>query len=90
MHFSLLSGQEYTAPGLFIANLVDNQPDTMPIAAGRRRCRASRRRPHRPITAKRILDQGVGTVGRYVHGDERAEQLYQDLPTGGEERDKLN
>ena len=31
VHFSLLSGQEYTTPGLFIANLVDNQPDTMPI-----------------------------------------------------------
>jgi hypothetical protein len=31
VHFSLLSGQEYTTPGLFIANPVDNQPDTMPI-----------------------------------------------------------
>jgi len=31
MHFSLLSGQENTTPGLFIANLVDNQPDAMPI-----------------------------------------------------------
>jgi beta-lactamase superfamily II metal-dependent hydrolase len=33
MHFSELSGQEYTVPGLFIANEVDNQPATMPIAA---------------------------------------------------------
>lgn len=32
MHFSLLSGQEYTAPGLFIANGVDDQPSAMPIA----------------------------------------------------------
>jgi competence protein ComEC len=32
MHFSLLSGQEYTAPGLFIANDVDAQGSTMPIA----------------------------------------------------------
>jgi competence protein ComEC len=31
VHFSLLSGQEYTTPGLFIANQVDNQPDTVPI-----------------------------------------------------------
>jgi len=31
VHFSLLSGQEYTTPGLFIANHADNQPDTMPI-----------------------------------------------------------
>ena len=33
MHFSTLSGQEHTAPGLFIANIVDDQADTMPIAA---------------------------------------------------------
>jgi len=32
IHFSVLSGQEYTVPGLFIANLVDDQPGTMPIA----------------------------------------------------------
>jgi len=32
MHFSLLSGQEYTVPGAFIANLVDEQGPTMPIA----------------------------------------------------------
>ena len=31
MHFSLLSGQEYTSPGMFIANMVDNQPSAMPI-----------------------------------------------------------
>jgi competence protein ComEC len=33
MHFSQLSGQEYTVPGLFIANEVDDQPAAMPIAA---------------------------------------------------------
>jgi beta-lactamase superfamily II metal-dependent hydrolase len=32
MHFSQLSGQEYTVPGLFIANLVDDPPAEMPIA----------------------------------------------------------
>ena len=32
LHFSLLSGQEYTVPGLFIANLIDSQPDSMPLA----------------------------------------------------------
>jgi beta-lactamase superfamily II metal-dependent hydrolase len=32
MHFSQLGGQEYTVPGIFIANLVDEQPATMPIA----------------------------------------------------------
>src|SRR6185503_15743434 len=32
LHFSLLSGQEYTVPGAFIANTVDEQAATMPIA----------------------------------------------------------
>jgi competence protein ComEC len=32
IHFSTLSGQEHTTPGLFIANTIDNQTDAMPIA----------------------------------------------------------
>jgi len=32
MHFSLLSGQEYTVPGVFIANGIDNQPSALPVA----------------------------------------------------------
>ena len=32
LHFSLLSGQEYTQPGLFIANTIDDQPESMPVA----------------------------------------------------------
>ena len=32
IHFSLLSGQEYSVPGMFIANLTDDQPSAMPIA----------------------------------------------------------
>jgi len=31
-HFSLLSGQEYTVPGMFIANTVDDQPAQLPVA----------------------------------------------------------
>ena len=31
LHFSQLSGQEYTVPGLFIANPVDEEPSAMPI-----------------------------------------------------------
>jgi hypothetical protein len=31
LHFSLLGGQEYTVPGAFIANVVDQQPAAMPI-----------------------------------------------------------
>jgi len=32
IHFSLLSGQEYTVPGMFIANTVDDQPAALPVA----------------------------------------------------------
>jgi beta-lactamase superfamily II metal-dependent hydrolase len=32
MHFSVLSGQEYTVPGMFIANTTDEQQAAMPIA----------------------------------------------------------
>jgi competence protein ComEC len=32
LHFSLLSGQEYTVPGVFIANTVDEQQAAMPVA----------------------------------------------------------
>lgn len=31
MHFSQLSGQEYTIPGIFIANTFDEQPPAMPV-----------------------------------------------------------
>jgi competence protein ComEC len=32
LHFSLLSGQEYAAPGVFTANVVDEQPNALPVA----------------------------------------------------------
>jgi hypothetical protein len=32
IHFSLLGGQEYAVPGLFIANPYDDQPAALPVA----------------------------------------------------------
>jgi competence protein ComEC len=32
MHFSVLSGQEYTVPGMFIANTTDDTPAALPVA----------------------------------------------------------
>jgi hypothetical protein len=32
LHFSVLSGQEYTVPGMFIANVTDEQQPAMPIS----------------------------------------------------------
>jgi hypothetical protein len=31
LHFSLLSGQEYTVPGMFIANTTDQAPSVLPV-----------------------------------------------------------
>ncbi len=31
LHFSVLSGQEYTVPGMFVANITDDPPSAMPI-----------------------------------------------------------
>ena len=43
IHFSQLSGQEYTVPGLFIANGIDEPLSAMPVApiAARRRARCA-------------------------------------------------
>lgn len=32
IHFSMLGGQEYTSPGMFIANVYDEQPPAVPVA----------------------------------------------------------
>jgi competence protein ComEC len=32
LHFSLLGGQEYAVPGMFIANTIDERPETVAIA----------------------------------------------------------
>jgi competence protein ComEC len=32
LHFSVLSGQEYTVPGMFIANTIDEQQSSIPVA----------------------------------------------------------
>ena len=54
MHFSLLSGQEYTVPGMFIANTYDEPLTAMPIAgvsAPRAAAPARRRRRRTTATA---------------------------------------
>ena len=75
MHFSQLSGQEYTVPGLFIANLVDEPPAAMPIAPMTPPARGRRgRRRRRCTTARRIWikvsarDDGSFTVTNARNG----------------------
>ena len=78
MHFSLLSGQEYTEPGMFIANTTDDpQPH-----ADCSDCGAAARTEYASAAAPQwhgLLDQAVGADGRHLHGDQRAQRLQQDL-----------
>jgi hypothetical protein len=73
IHFSQLSGQEYTQPGMFIANRLDADSPTMPmqpIAHDRVRC-AARAGAQR----QGLLDQGVGQAGRLVHRHQSAQRV---------------
>jgi hypothetical protein len=77
IHFSQLSGQEYTQPGMFIANRLDddfpNHADCANRNAGAR-C-ASRAHSQR----QGLLDQSVGQAGRLVHRYQSAQRLFQNL-----------
>mgnify|MGYP003694403557 CR=1 FL=1 len=74
-HFSLLGGQEYAAPGAFIANTLDEQPATVEIApmpparARRRRFRRRRRTAGRACWIKLSAQQdGSFTVTNSRNG----------------------
>ena len=54
LHFSLLSGQEYTVPGMFIANTIDDPQPAMPIAPLPPPPPGRVRRPRQSITARLI------------------------------------
>ena len=71
LHFSLLSGQEYTVPGLFIANVVDEPQATMPVAAMPAPQPGPGAPPAPVHNGTGILDQGVGADGRLVHRHQR-------------------
>ena len=80
LHFSLLSGQDYTVPGLFIANADRRAAGRHAhrgdgAAASPATCRASGARAQRTG----VLDQGLRADGWIVHRDEPAQPLHQDL-----------
>ena len=79
IHFSLLSGQEYTTPGMFIANGIDEPVTAMPIAP----MAAPRPAPWDSAAAgaqrQGLLDQGVGAARRHLHRHQSAQRFQQDL-----------
>ena len=80
LHFSQLSGQEYTVPGMFIANSTDDPPDRHAhrrhpgAAAGSGRAAAA------GAQRRGLLGQGVGAGRWIVHGHQRAQRFQQDVP----------
>ena len=88
MHFSLLSGQEYTVPGTFIANQVDQQVDGMPITTWTPPPPGQQPLRHRPTTASRAISRSSRdptgrsrsptrgtTSARRTAGDDERDQL---------------
>ena len=77
IHFALLGGQEYTVPGIFIANVEEGA--TVPVAP----LRASAAGRASPAgTAAQwtgVLDQSVGPDRWQLHGHQRPERLQQNL-----------
>ena len=79
IHFSLLSGQEYTVPGMFIANGVGRAAGG-DADRGHRRARAGAGCSAAARAQRRgVLDQGLRARGRIVHRDERAQRLLEDV-----------
>ena len=82
IHFSLLSGQEYTTPGMFIANGID---DACGGHADRSRYSTAPApgavgiQPAPVHNGKGLLDQSVGAAKRHFHGDQSAQPIQQDL-----------
>ena len=88
LHFSQLSGQEYTVPGLFIANLVDEPQPVMPVAPmpppnPGRDCACSA-----GSQWSRILDQGVSAAGRVFRGHEWSKRLLEDVQSTSQRVDR--
>ena len=84
LHFSLLSGQEYTQPGMFIANTVDDPP---PADAHCSDGRAARRTKHAPAARPQwqgLLDQALSPARRHLHRNQPSQRLQQNLHAGAQ------
>ncbi len=83
MHFSLLSGQEYTVPGMFIANTLDEPPAAMPVAPMPAPPPGPGAPPPPAHNGTAYWIKVSAQHGRLVHGDQRAQRFQQDVPEPG-------
>ena len=100
LHWSYNVGVEHNAPGVFIANIDDNETIAGVLTAppppprgrsGPARARtgvAGRRR--RCGTHARLLAQGLRGARRHVHGHESAQRIQQDVPAARLEKAPLH
>jgi hypothetical protein len=80
IHFALLGGQEYTVPGIFIANVEEGA--TVPVAPLPPAPRGAPAAAGTPAQWTGVLDQSVGPDRWQLHGDERAERVQQNVQGG--------
>ena len=79
MHFSLLSGQEYTVPGVFIANEIDRPEGSIPISAWVAPPQGQPVPPEPVHNRLLVLFQGNGRTERRVYDYKHTEPLQQDV-----------
>ena len=79
IHFSQLTGQEYTQPGMFIANLLDEPSTTMPIQPVIAAALWPQSAAGAGAQRSGVLDQAPGTDRRHVYRHQSAQQFFQDL-----------
>ncbi len=77
LHFSLLSGEEFSAPGLFVASLYDDQPLNMPLAP----LLAPEPQRSAPAGETRLLDQSFRPAQRHLHRLQPPHIFLQNLQT---------
>jgi len=77
-HFSLLGGQEYTVPGIFIANGIDQPMSAIPVEPMAPPAPGANLPPAYTQRAG-VLDQGFGELRRDVHGNQSTQWFCQDL-----------
>ena len=77
IHFSQLGGQEYTVPGMFIANLFDEQQEAMPVAPFTPPPQGQQAPPAPRAQREGVLHQDLGAAGRHLHGDQHPQRLQQ-------------
>ena len=89
IHFSLLGGQEYTVPGLFIANSFDEPQAAMPIAAEPAPQPGAQAPPAPQHNGCGVLVQGLRANRRHIQRDQQPERLQQDVQKRYLQADKL-